>query len=206
MNVFKKYGTSYDLLENLVSKKTTVNSANADQISFIINLMNGYNESKLIDIKAIKDEFFYNIVLTKSKEVFLDTKKNSKKSIRSLLPHKFREYISNKEKDVLLNTMNLYNGRNKIIKLFESEDITPSMYAYDAKSEPEIYAGVKRSEQKSVENIGGRVKLRKQKSDEFNKIITKKDEVINRELFKNYFHQFESLSDTQKKLSKTQNA
>ena len=168
--------------------------------------MNGYNESKLIDIKAIKDEIFYNIVLTKSKEVFLDTKKNSKKNIRSLLPHKFREYISNKEKDVLLNTMNLYNGRNKIIKLFESEDITPSMYAYDAKSEPEIYDGVKRSEQKSVESIGARVKLRKQKSDEFNKIITKKDEVINRELFKNYFHQFESLSDTQKKLSKTQNA
>ena len=39
--------------------------------------------------------------------------------------------------------MNLYNGRNKIIKLFESKDITSSMYAYDAKSE-----GVKESEQK----------------------------------------------------------
>ena len=36
----------------------------------------GYNESKLIDIKAIKDEFFYNTVLTKAKKVFLDTKKN----------------------------------------------------------------------------------------------------------------------------------
>ena len=72
-NFFKKYGNLYDLLQNLVTKKTTVNSANANQISFIINLMNGYNGSKLIDIKAIKDQFFYNTVLTKAKKVFLDT-------------------------------------------------------------------------------------------------------------------------------------
>ena len=31
--------------------------------------------------------------------------------------------------------MNLYNGRNKIIKLLKSKDITPSIYAYDAKSD-----------------------------------------------------------------------
>ena len=67
------------MLENLATKKTTVNSANTDQISFIINLINGYNESKLIDIKAIKNEFFYNNVLTKAKKVFLDTKKIQKK-------------------------------------------------------------------------------------------------------------------------------
>ena len=64
-----------NFLENLVTKKTSVNSANADQISFIINLMNGYNERELIDIKAIKDEFLYNTVLTKAQKCFLDTKK-----------------------------------------------------------------------------------------------------------------------------------
>ena len=69
-NFFKKYGDLYSLLEDLVPKKTTVNSANAHQISFIINLMNGYNESKLTDIKAIEDEFFYNTVLTKAKKIF----------------------------------------------------------------------------------------------------------------------------------------
>ena len=42
-NFFKEYGTLYDMLENLVTKKMTVNSTNADQISFIINLMNGCN-------------------------------------------------------------------------------------------------------------------------------------------------------------------
>ena len=45
----------------------------------------------------------------------------------------------------------------------------------------------------------------KQKSDEFNKMITKKDEIINKDLFKKYF-QFRSLSDMQEKLSKTHNA
>ena len=43
-NFFKKYGTLYDLLENLVTRKMTINSANDDQISLIINLMSGYNE------------------------------------------------------------------------------------------------------------------------------------------------------------------
>ena len=48
--------------------------------------MNEYNESKLIDIKATKDEFFYNTVLTKAKKYFLDTKKISEKGIRGFLP------------------------------------------------------------------------------------------------------------------------
>ena len=155
-NFFKKYGTLYDLLENLATKKTTVNSANADQMPFIINLLNGYNESKLIDIKAIKDEFFYNTVLTKAKKDSIDTRKNPQKGIIIFLPDKFREYISNKEKRVLLNAMNLYNGRNKIIKLFESKDITPSMYAYDTKSD-----GVEESEQKFNESIEEGVKSRR---------------------------------------------
>ena len=37
-------------------------------------------------------------------------------------------------------------------------------------------------------------------------MITKKDEIINRGLFKNYFHQFESLPGMQEKLRKTGNA
>ena len=57
--------------------------------------------------------------------------------------------------------MNLYNGRNKTIKLFESKDITPSMYVYDAKSD-----GVEESEQKFDESTGERVKLRRQKADD----------------------------------------
>ena len=69
--------------------------------------------------------------------------------------------MSNKEKDALLNTINLYNGRNKITELFESKSITPSMYAYDAKSDE-----VKESEQKFDKSIGERVKLRRQNADD----------------------------------------
>ena len=58
--------------------------------------------------------------------------------------------------------MNLYDGRNKIINLLEDKSITSSVYAYNAKSEPKEYGGVKESEQKSVESIGERVKLRRQ--------------------------------------------
>ena len=36
---FKKYGTLHSLLKDLVTRKMTINSANADQISFIIDLM-----------------------------------------------------------------------------------------------------------------------------------------------------------------------
>ena len=46
----EKYGTLYSLLEHLLRKKTTVDSVNTDQISFIINLMHGYDESKLTDM------------------------------------------------------------------------------------------------------------------------------------------------------------
>ena len=39
----KKYGTLYSLLEDLVTRKTTVDSVNINQISFIFNIMHGYN-------------------------------------------------------------------------------------------------------------------------------------------------------------------
>ena len=62
--------------------------------------------------------------------------------------------------------MQLYNYRNKIIGLFENENIRPSNYALDAKFEPREYDGVEKSEQKFDESIGERVKLRRQKADD----------------------------------------
>ena len=56
--------------------------------------------------------------------------------------------------------MNLYNNRSKIINLFENKVISPSMYAYDGKSD-----GIEESGQKFDKSIGERVKLRKQKAD-----------------------------------------
>ena len=47
----ENYGTPYDLLDNLLSKKVTINDAKADQISFIINLMHGCDKNDLFGEK-----------------------------------------------------------------------------------------------------------------------------------------------------------
>ena len=47
INFLKIYDTLSSLLEGLVTRKMTVNNANADQLSLIINLMHGCNERKL---------------------------------------------------------------------------------------------------------------------------------------------------------------
>ena len=52
--------------------------------------------------------------------------------------------------------------------------------------------------------MGEKIKLRRQESAKLNEIITRKDKTINKDLFTEYF-QFQSLSDMQKSLSKTQN-
>ena len=46
-NFFKNYGTLYSLLKDLVTRKRSIHSANAYKISFIIDLMHGYDEGKL---------------------------------------------------------------------------------------------------------------------------------------------------------------
>ena len=148
-------------MENLVTRKMTVNSANADQISFIIDLMHGYNESKLLDTEAMQNEFFYNTVLTKAKKSFLDTKKNSRREIKSFFSPIFTEYLPKDLQGVLLNAMNLNNGRNKITKFFEIKVTSLSIYDFDAKSH-----GVEESVWKFDESRGERVKLRRQKADD----------------------------------------
>ena len=132
----KRYGTLFSLLEDLVTRKMTVNSANVDQISLIIDLMHEYNEEKLHDIKELESKFFHNNILTKANDVFLDTEKNQRKGIKCFLPKKFKDFISKKQTNVLLNAMQLYNNKNAIIRLFENRNIIPSVHAYNTKSEP----------------------------------------------------------------------
>ena len=48
INFLEKDGTLSSLLEGLVTRKMTVNSANIDQISLIINLMHGYYEGRFM--------------------------------------------------------------------------------------------------------------------------------------------------------------
>ena len=62
ISFLKKYGSLYSLLENLVTRKTDVNNANADQISFIINQMHGCKDQNLVDKKTMGTEFFHNTI------------------------------------------------------------------------------------------------------------------------------------------------
>ena len=74
ISFFKKYGALFSWLEDLVTRKTTVNSANADQMSFIVNIMHGILIIKAqIGLEKVRS---HNIVLAKANDVFLDTKKN----------------------------------------------------------------------------------------------------------------------------------
>ena len=168
--------------------------------------MKGYDESKLIDLETIKDKsYFHNVFLTKTQRIFLDAEKDPNEGIKNFFPSKFKEYLPKDKQGVLLNAMQLYDYRNKIIKLFENKNIKSSMHALNGKSEPKEDDEAKKSEQKFDGSIGERIKSRRQKSDRFNEMITKKHDIINKDLFRKYF-QFQSLFDMQKSLSKTQNA
>ena len=112
--------------------------------------MHGHDERKLCSIKELKSKFFLNTILTKTNDVFLDTKKYRRKTIKSFFPKKFNEHDPKEQTNVLLNAMQLYNYGNKIVRLFENKNIRPSMYA---KSEPKEYDKVKKLQQK-FESIG----------------------------------------------------
>ena len=92
ISFLKKYGTFFSLLEDLVTRKVTVNSVNADQMFLIINLMHIYNDwdfdkKTQIDLERGRS---HSIVLAKANDVFLDTKQNLKKGIKSFFPKKFK--------------------------------------------------------------------------------------------------------------------
>ena len=48
----KIFGTLYDLLKDWVTKKIYTDNAKVNQLSFIINLMHGYNKDDLFDKKC----------------------------------------------------------------------------------------------------------------------------------------------------------
>ena len=59
---FEKYVMLYNLLENLVTSKINIDNANAEQISFIINVMQEYNKNDLFDNETRKKKsVFVNI-------------------------------------------------------------------------------------------------------------------------------------------------
>ena len=70
------------MLERLITTEITINSANADQIFFIINLMHGYDELDMLykDSRKITNngEFFHSAALTKANKIFKASRANEK--------------------------------------------------------------------------------------------------------------------------------
>ena len=96
----KSYGTLYNLLDNLLTSKITTSDADADQISFIISLMHGYNKNDLFDertdIIVKKGKYWKNKTLTKASKII---KKKSKKRNKKFLPKKLlRRYFRRTKK------------------------------------------------------------------------------------------------------------
>ena len=56
-------------------------------------------------------------------------------NIRSFFPKNFKEGTIKEQKAVLLDAIKLYDGRSKIIRLFENKNIKPSNYPHNAKFE-----------------------------------------------------------------------
>ena len=78
---------------------------------------------------------------------------NSKKNIKkykNFFPKNFKGGTLKEQKAVLLNAINFYDGRSKIIRLFENKDIRPSHYPHNAKSEPEEFEEAKEFEPKNM--------------------------------------------------------
>ena len=67
----------------------TVSNANADQISFTINLMHEYDDWRLYGLRESKSEFLYSTILKSAKNIFLDAKNNPRKGMKSFFLKRF---------------------------------------------------------------------------------------------------------------------
>ena len=95
------------------------------------------------------------------------------------------------------NAQKLFKRRNMIIQAFKDgsfrlfEEIGNSEFDLEFGSEfdSESYSeyDLEKPEQKFDESIGKKVKLRRQKSNEFNELIVENDKIIDKELFRRYF-------------------
>ena len=87
----------------------------------------------------------------------------------------------------------LFVGKNMIIEAFNDgafrffEDTEKSEFDSEVDSEFDSESNLEKPEQKFDKNIGKRVKLRRQKSNELNELIAENIKIIDKELFRRYF-------------------
>ena len=121
-----------------------------------------------------------------------------KLELERLVKHSFKHDERNSLKNIIYDNMKeLYGGTNTIINAFEKK-----IFRYfDSDSDSDSDAT--KLKQNFEETVGERAKLKRQKSDELNEMITEKENIINKELLKRQFG-FQNLYNMQNVLSKTQ--
>ena len=77
--------------------------------------------------------------LNMGKIILKNSKEKPLKSIKTFFPKNFKEEILKEQKYLLLKAVKLYDGRGKIIKLFEDKYVESSNYSHNSKSEPEEF-------------------------------------------------------------------
>ena len=132
----------------------------------------------------------YEKTKLKALEILLKCKKEVEE-IKKFLPKRSNKDITEDQKSVLLNTMNLFDIRNAIVSLFRNGFVKSLDYQSTVKLE---------QEPKPEENIGERTKLSKQRLNE----IAENEKKINLELFKRYF-KYSSPVDIYKNLNESIN-
>ena len=126
-----------------------------------------------------------------AKIIYNNSQRNPLKSLRSFFPKNFKEGTAKERKAVLLDATKVYDGRTKIIRLFENSSIKPSNYPHNVKFEPDehnIEGKFEPKEYDGVKNsIGERTKSGKQKYNKLDKIIIVNDKIIKQRIIQKLF-------------------
>ena len=158
-NFLRRYGMPYRLLKNLIANKISINTANDDQKNFVFNLMKGYNVSSFFtksEIKYLDEKNLHEKSGLKAFEILLKCEKSAE-GIKQFFPKKFKKDITEDQKNILLNSMKLFDIKNIIVSLFRNCFFRSLDYQNTVKLEqkPEFQ-----------ESVAERTKIRRQKKSD----------------------------------------
>ena len=174
----QKYGDLYNFLYNVLFNSINLDDIKLQQISFLEDLMNGYEVYKNIE----KTEKGVNY---KAEDLYLKLFGNPNKTVDDI---PFKNSKDEHNKDVCSQARILFKLRKIIFKKLVNKGIIKSD-----------------SDQSDIteykESIGERKKLKRQKLDE----TERKEQNINNDLFKKYFNIYHSPNNMYIILNKTKN-
>ena len=168
------YRDLYSFWIDVILKYSSINDIKSQHVNFLRDLMNGFSVYKSISKPKKK-------LNHEAKDLYLMLLGNPNKAVDDIL---FLKTLDKYNREIYTQAKMRFNLREKIFKKLVNKKIIETD-----------------SDQSSIDNyeehIGERSKLRKQRLDK----IKQKERNINNYLFKEYFTNYQSPSDTQNRLS-----